>query len=220
MNLRKKIKDLVPFVTRGDLANHFRQIESLIGIYSLTSQGFALGNLRGFAISPDALLIVIKQLVSIKCETVVEFGCGQSTLAMAKTLKTRNSGHLYSIEHSSQYLEKTKATLTALDLHDRVTLIHAPLTPDAHREMTYDLGRLPQISPDLVLIDGPSGKKGCRLSPLLWSHQSLAPQGCIFMDDFNRPEEQACVAKLRKSNPDVIVEEFLTEKGLAKISKP
>lgn len=219
MNLRGILKRYFPLVTKGDLLNHYRQIESLLGIYSLCSGDFSLGHTRGFAISPDALLLVLKEIKRQKSSVVVEFGCGQSTLAIARILMNQRVGRLFSIEHDQQYLNKTSLSLEALGLRSQVVLIHAPLKFDKFKEMTYDVDLFPKVSPNLVLVDGPSGRKGARLSPLLWSFEHLAPGGSIFVDDYNREEEKRCVSALLASHAEAEVETLYAEKGLALIRR-
>jgi hypothetical protein len=45
--------------------------------------------LRGWAASPDVLLLVVRQIVNDRLQTVVELGSGASTVILARALKKR-----------------------------------------------------------------------------------------------------------------------------------
>jgi hypothetical protein len=109
-------------------------------------------------------------IISGKPLTVLEFGSGFSTYIIAHALKilSLNSKstidneyritkpfHLYSVEESSEFLEISKNRLR--DLNEFVTFIHSYVRLENFNGnlVTY-YDSLPNISPDLIYLDGPS----------------------------------------------------------------
>jgi predicted O-methyltransferase YrrM len=212
------IKTWFPVVTRGDLLNHYRQMESLAAIYSLLNNDFALDRLRGWAISPDNLIFVLNTICEFDKPTVVEFGSGQSTIAIAKLIHARQ-GRLITVEHDKQYFAKINRKLEVFKLNDCVTSIVNPLMEHDEYGKTYDLSLLPNIEPDVVLVDGPPGQGKARLAPMIWACENLQKNGVLLLDDYNRDAEKNCVSELGKLFSDLDLEEYPTEKQLAKIRR-
>jgi predicted O-methyltransferase YrrM len=213
------LKNWLPFPSKGEMANHIRQIDCLLGVYSLLNHGYSLGPLRGWAISPDALSEVLRVISTFDRPTVVEFGSGQSTIAISKLL-TSKTGRLISVEHDAKYSFRFQDLLQAYNLEKPVTTIIAPLALNSVGDTTYSMELLPEVSPDVVLVDGPPGKGRSRLTPLLWAYSALKPRGVILLDDYNREDEKECVRCLLRDHPDALVEEYRVEKGLVAIKKP
>ena len=127
---------------------------------------------------PDALrpdvgdLVRLHRLVRERpCVTVLEFGIGCSTIALAHALEqnelehgallrerlTRNTQlfQLFSVDANERWLEHTRDRLPA-SLTDRVHLTHSTVSATTFTGRlchTYD--RLPDVVPDLVYLDGP-----------------------------------------------------------------
>lgn len=201
------------------MANHIRQVDSLLGVYNLLNHGYSLGPLRGWAISPDTLNQVLRIIATYDQPTVVEFGSGQSTIAISKWLSSR-AGRLISVEHDGKYSQQFELLLHAYNLSAPVTTIISPLTRNSEGEMTYSMDLIPEVSPDVVLVDGPPGKGKSRLAPLRWAYSRMAARGVILLDDYIREDEKECVRCLCEEHPEAHVEEFRVEKGLVAIRRP
>jgi len=217
--LSKLLKNWIPFPSKGDLANHYRQVESLLGVYSLLNNGYSLGPLRGWAISPDTLNQVLRIIASYSRPTIVEFGSGQSTIAICKWLSA-NSGQLISVEHDAKYSKQIELLLTTYNLGAPVRTVIAPLAKNSAGEMTYSMDLIPEVSPDIVFVDGPPGKGKNRMAPLQWAYSKLAPNGVILLDDYIREDEKICIRCLLEEHPTAEVQEFQVEKGLIAVRKP
>jgi predicted O-methyltransferase YrrM len=217
--LRQFFKNMIPFVTKGDLANHYRQMESLIGVYNQLNYGYSFGQLRGWAISPDSLGHVLKIITSYERPLVVEFGSGQSTIAISKLL-TAHSGSLISVEHGADYYSNIHGFLKSFGFDKVVNSIIAPLEQHSPNLISYQMNLMPKVSPNVVIVDGPPGKGRSRFPPLEWAYTYLADDGVVLLDDYIRDDEKQCVLELKEKFPLAIVEELRAEKGLAAIRKP
>ncbi|MFW6028601.1 MAG: hypothetical protein ACOC9Q_03670, partial [bacterium] len=87
------------FATKADIDNLYRQLDSLLEIRDVIGPGLPVGPLRGWALSPDALALILREVISRDEANVVEFGAGGSTIAIAAALKAAGTGSLISIEH-------------------------------------------------------------------------------------------------------------------------
>jgi hypothetical protein len=94
----------------------YRQLEALSGLNSLIHPLFPLPALRGWAGSPDFLLELARRAVARKPSTVVECGCGASTLVLARSCQLVANGHVYSLEHEPAFAQATRDQLKEADL--------------------------------------------------------------------------------------------------------
>src|SRR5438128_1291348 len=203
---------------KHDVENLYVQLSSFIQIYGLLPQGTLLKPLRGWAISPDALLHVAITFKAIKPAAVVEFGSGQSTIVLAALLKSQGAGKLLSIEHNANHARSLETQLKACGLSDWVdarTVRLVSLVEDPPSR-TYDLTWLEHYSADLVLVDGPPASLGllARYSPLKWAVDNVTSTGSVFLDDANRPEEEAIVNRVMRECSALQCEAIDCEKGL------
>jgi hypothetical protein len=106
-----------------------------------------------------------------KILTVLELGCGTSTLFIASALalnkekffkqinnKLRNGNkfQLYSVDSNYKYINKTKKNLKNKKLDKNVFLSYSSANiTNFNGEITSELKKLPNINPDLIYIDGP-----------------------------------------------------------------
>jgi predicted O-methyltransferase YrrM len=208
---------------KDDLDALYAQIAGLQQIQNAMDARPILRPMRGWAISPDAMALVLADLQDCVAPTVIEFGSGQSTVILASALK-RRGGCLISVEHDADYSAGIQRQLEACGLADVVNTRHLPLVPiqdqQAKGARSYDLQSLPPHQIDVALIDGPPGifcGPETRLVPLRWCVRNLAPNGSIFLDDSNRPAEQKCLSDLKRDFPDIAVTQLDCEKGLTRI---
>lgn len=78
------------------------------------------------ALRPSAIAVILNDIIINQRRSVVEFGAGISTIFIARTL-SNCPGHLFSVEHDSEWLSIVRLALEREGLSDKVTLIHAPL---------------------------------------------------------------------------------------------
>lgn len=91
---------------------------------------------------------------------ILEFGLGFSTIAMAHALM-RNAadgatGHLWSVDTSAQWIANTREKIGP-ELAPFVTLSHSrAVIAEAEGELCHVYENLPDVNPDLLLLDGPT----------------------------------------------------------------
>jgi len=200
--------------------NHYTQVEALMGIYhSLDLEG-ALPALRGWAGSPDYLLTLAKSVLKEKPKTVVECGSGSSSVVIAAALKKNGSGHLYSLDHSPEFAEKTRLLLESLGLSDWVTVLDAPLTEtnlDGELYSWYDVSGLNVESIEFLNVDGPPRRtnSNARYPVLPVLHSKLSDGTTVLLDDAGREDELATVQRWKDEGLISAEEYVTTEKGLS-----
>jgi predicted O-methyltransferase YrrM len=211
---------------RSDLDNLYNQITAYIQIHQFASSSPVLRPLRGWALSPDAMIYVLIELELRPNPTIVEFGSGESTLVIASALGRKNAGRLLTVEQDERFISGLRKRVAAAGLERWVEFHHAPRS--SHHAAIHpgdyeiNLSALPKVRIDVGLIDGPSGVKDegalARRIPLEWSLKNLMPDGAIFLDDARRPAEQAIIARVMEEHPGLQMEMLYTEKWLAKLT--
>lgn len=209
----------------------YRQIMAAREIEKLIGSGFTL-SLRGWPISPDALLEILKYIKSNKPKSIIELGSGSSTVAIAALIKKYNlKTKLISVDHSQDYLDKTKLSIRHKGI---VQFILAPIKLQKikgikNKVLWYDVNlivdilRNEDVKAELLLVDGPpkSLSKNSRLPALMALSEFLSDDAVIFLDDYGRADEQYAIQewlnfdKLNKPS----VRSIETEKGLALYSR-
>jgi predicted O-methyltransferase YrrM len=204
---------------QSDLGRLYEQLAGLQQIRSAMEGTPVLRPMRGWAISPDALAWVLAAVQEYDSPTMLEFGSGQSTVALAATLK-RRGGRLISVEHDPEYLSGIQRQIQACGLADAIQFVTATLIRNPDEILSYDIKQIPETTVDLVLIDGPPIAicgTDTRLVPLRWAANHLSPGGTIFLDDSNRPSEQACLERLSSEVSGLQIISRTSEKGLAEL---
>lgn len=172
---------------------------------------------RGWAASPDVLLILVEYILQHKPKHVIELGSGVSTLIISRALEQAGGGELTSIDHDGVFHNITKARMARLGL--KAHYIHAPLTGKDPSKCWYDLNKL-DTPIDLLFIDGPPEA----IHPQVRGHASqlfsLLNEGAtIILDDADRPGEKAVVESWLNQFPTLSHTPIHTEKGTAILTK-
>jgi len=216
-----------PLATKADLDNLYLQLSSLMEIRNIIGPGVPLGPLRGWALSPDALLMILRDIMTRKVPRVLEFGSGESTIAIAASLRAVGSGTLTSIEHDADFAAAVGRRLNDLKLADHVDQRVVPLSSYESRFglpafKSYDLTRQTGDF-DIALVDGPITPRfgaATRAVPLEWCLTRLSAQNAIYLDDAARWQERSVVDGLAGSFPAVEINFIATEKGLYRLAMP
>lgn len=205
---------------KEDLDRLYDQLAGLDQIHSAMTGGAILKPLRGWALSPDAMALILADLQELDHPVVIEFGSGQSTLILAAALRHQN-GRLVSVEHDPEYAAAIMRQIAVCGLSENVQFVDAPIitSNEPMAIHSYDLRRVPEIEINLAIVDGPPYTYGklTRLAPLRWATTHLKSGGVIFLDDSNREAEQACLKLLKSEYPDLTVKPHRAEKGLAEL---
>ncbi len=163
----------------------------------------ALPNLGSWKADTGLLHLIVDTILERQPQRVVEFGCGASSLIIAKALEKAGGGHLTSYDQHAEFVAQTSDWLKGhgLDAHIR----HAPLAPapGGWPGLFYDTGAI-EPGVDLMLIDGPPWTihpmtRGA--AETLFS--CLAPGATILLDDASRPGERLIARKWKAMHPDI-----------------
>ncbi len=202
----------------------YDQVASMMQIHAAISGGPVLKPLRYWALSPDAMAIILADLQERHEPHIVEFGCGQSTIVFASWVRS-HGGRITSYEHDSTYAAAVRKQLDACGLSSHVDLRVVPLVDYVGLDglpasKSYALP-LEHEAIDVALVDGPpywAGESG-RYHPLKWATDRLNPGGAAYLDDASRLPEQRIVAALCRHLRGVDAAELRAEKGLVKLTR-
>lgn len=158
---------------------------------------------------------------------VVEFGGGESTLAIAGMLKSSGSGgRLKTVEHDSRFAERLRDRLESAGLSG-VADVQTVEMRDYTKQCgfpefrSYDLKDF-DLGFDVAIVDGPIVGEfgaGTRLVPLRWCTKNLTPGGTIYLDDASRKSERNAIEIIKMSTPNISFENITAEKGLLRIQQ-
>ncbi|MEQ7129276.1 class I SAM-dependent methyltransferase [Actinopolymorpha sp. B11F2] len=223
--LKDTASDVITRTRRGvavDLLLTYRQLEALQNIYAVAGVDRPMPPTRGWASSPDLLLLLADLVERARPSLIVECGSGTSTLWFAMVLRRFEiPGRVIALEHQQQFVDNLRDRLDGHGLGGLVDVRYAPLEPVRVGEAEFqwyardawkDLKDV-----DLLFVDGPPGILGehARLPalPLLADH--LHPDGVVVLDDMIRTDEQEVLAEWLRTCPDFTAEEVPLEKNAA-----
>lgn len=154
-----------------------------------------------WALGERAYARVLRELRAMEAPTIVEFGSGASTAALARDLPTAT---IFSVDSDATYFERTRAQLPS---NAKVELVHRPLVWQLHGGapyLCYARCDLPNAV-DALLIDGPPhwtrrGREAC----LYQAMPSLKIGARIFLDDYKRVPERRTVRHWLAAYPDAL----------------
>ncbi len=160
----------------------------------------ALPNLGSWKADTGLLHLVVDHILEHRPERVVEFGCGASSLVIARALKLAGCGKLTSFDQHADFVEATRGWLA--EHHVDADIRHAPLVASPEWPgLWYDTGALaPGI--DLMIVDGPPWT----VHPMTRAGAGslfalLSPGGTVILDDAARPGERLVAGAWRKAFP-------------------
>ena len=162
----------------------------------------ALPNLGSWKADTYFLGHIVSAIEQLEPATVVELGCGASSLVLAKALSLNGGGRLVSYDQDVGFVAATGDWLESHGL--TADIHHAPLRPDSSiwSSIWYDLPCLPP-SIDLLVIDGPPWA----VNPLVRGRaeqlfERIRPGGRILLDDAARPGERVVALRWRRDWPN------------------
>jgi hypothetical protein len=144
---------------------------------------------------------VLRRLREVDARTIVEFGSGASTAALARDLPDAT---ILALDDDATYFARTREQLPAAA---KVELVHRPLVWQRHGAAPY-LSYAPCAFPravDALIVDGPPhwtrrGREAC----LYQAMPSLRVGARIFLDDYRRPAEQRMVRNWLDAYPGAL----------------
>ncbi|MBI4781801.1 MAG: class I SAM-dependent methyltransferase [Oscillatoriophycideae cyanobacterium NC_groundwater_1537_Pr4_S-0.65um_50_18] len=198
----------------------YRQIESLFSVFALLKLSHPLPSMREWAISPDMAALIIALVHERKPKRVVEVSSGISTLMVAYCLQQIGEGSVVSLEHEAQFADASREQVGRHGLQNIAKVIHAPLVPVTIADQTwqwYDIAPHQAILHpiDLLIIDGPPGdlQHQSRYPALPQLFDALSADAMVVLDDGDRADEQAIVARWQQEFPGIQVQRIANEKG-------
>lgn len=162
----------------------------------------ALPHLGSWKADTGFLWRIVETIERLRPQSVVELGCGASTLVIARALKLNGGGRLMSFDQHADFVDATRDWLghhgLAAELH------YAPIRQDRSDWSSewYDLPIVPDDI-DLLVIDGPPWTINPTVrgrAELLFD--SIAPGGLVLLDDAARPGERVVARRWRRRWPD------------------
>jgi predicted O-methyltransferase YrrM len=213
------------FARKTDIESIYFQLAAFMEIREVVGPQVPVRPFGGSAIYPDALLVILQDIFSRKAPKVVEFGAGESTVAIAATLKRSGQGCLLTFEHDPAFARRLSERLERLGLSDWVNLRVLPMREyksfaEFPTFASYDLCGVDE-SFDVAVVDGPIVYQfgdGTRIVPVSWCVDRLQEGRVVYLDDAHRSAEKTVIAAIKKSRPDVAVELSDTQEGLCKFT--
>ncbi len=227
-NLASESKRTLDTVRRveGDIPKEirqtFRQLEALQNLSAMLPAHDVLPATRGWAASPDLLMVLVDLVITERPSLVVECGSGASTLWLALAMQRFEiDGRIIALEHDPVFGGKTREFLARHDVRDLAEVRDAPLESFSLDGQTYswyarraweDLTGI-----DLLFVDGPPATTGHRARypalPLLSG--SLSPVATAVLDDLVVPDMQEVLRLWLDAYPDFRSEILPLEKQAA-----
>lgn len=156
----------------------------------------------GWALSIETIELLVDIILEIRPSAILEFGSGTSSLVLAWVMErlygASHTPHVFSIDQSPSYLERTRELLQSHGLGAQVRFLQAELIPQAIGScVTRCYGLSPRelerffegARPDLVIVDGPAGENGVRFGTIPLVRDRLASNARIYLDDGLRDSE-------------------------------
>ena len=163
-----------------------------------------------WALTPDAAVVLAREIALNRPQTIVELGSGVSTVLIGRMLKQAGAGKLFSLDHDAGWAAETRRHIEAGALQDHVVVLDAPLAKQTFGGQEFNWYQVPEQlrqagSIDLVIVDGPPqalDPSGMPRYPALPAFLAqLSPKAMIYVDDAKRPQEQAMIARWLQENP-------------------
>jgi predicted O-methyltransferase YrrM len=185
--------------------------------------GEAIVTTGGWAIEPDFGRLVVQRALQIRAPgVVVECGSGTTTLLIARALRDRGAGRLFSIENDRGYADRTWRSLQQAGLSDWVHPIVAPIERQRFGSRSVSWfsssvieAALPaDASIDLLIVDGPPMLEPWSRWPAveaLWPR--LSDECSVLLDDGRRPWERRTALAWRHAHPELELAWHDTVKG-------
>lgn len=182
---------------RKEIRQTFRQMEALQNLSAMLPANDVLPATRGWAASPDLLVMLVDLVISERPALVVECGSGASTLWLALAMRRFGiDGRIIALDHDPVFGGKTRDLLARHDVRDLAEVRDAPLESFSLDGETYswyarraweDLTGI-----DLLFVDGPPAATGhqARYPALPLLSGSLSPAATIVLDDLVVPDMQ------------------------------
>jgi hypothetical protein len=173
-----------------------------------------------WALDADTIAFLWKRIQQDRPKVIIECGAGVSTLALAKSIADYESGSetfasLLSFEQDLWVKKGVEKRLEICGLKS-VTILHAPISKEG--EYQFDENQLREHlgseKVDWVIVDGPAGPEGCRVSTLPFLARFCRPGARWFLDDSFRDGELRVLNQWNRMHGIVVEGIYPIGKGL------
>ena len=180
-----------------EIKQTFRQLEALQNLSAVLPASDVLPATRGWAASPDLLVVLVDLVITQRPSLVVECGSGASTLWLALAMRRFGiDGRIIALDHDPVFGGKTRDILARHDVRDLAEVRDAPLENFSLDGETYSWyarrGWEDLTGIDLLFVDGPPATTGhqARYPALPLLSGSLSPVATAVLDDLVVPDMQ------------------------------
>jgi len=207
---------------KTEIRQTFRQLEALQNLNAMVPASDVLPATRGWAASPDLLVVLVDMVVTDRPSLVVECGSGASTLWLALTMRRFGiGGRIVALDHDPVFGGKTRDLLARHGVGELAEVRDAPLESFSLDGETYswyarqaweDLTGI-----DLLFVDGPPASTGhqARYPALPLLSGSLSPVAAVVLDDLVVPDMQKVLRLWLDAYPEFGAEILPLEKQAA-----
>ena len=123
---------------KNEIKQTFRQLEALQNLSAVLPASDVLPATRGWAASPDLLLVLVDLVITERPSLVVECGSGASTLWLALAMRRfKIDGRIIALDHDPVFGGKTRDFLARHDVRDLAEVRDAPLESFSLNGETY-----------------------------------------------------------------------------------
>ena len=205
-----------------EIKQTFSQLEALQTLNKVLAPTDLLPPTRGWAASPDLLMVLVDLVITERPSLVVECGSGASTLWIALAMRRFEiDGRIVSLEHDPVFGARTRDLLARHKVLDLVEIRDAPLESfsiDGENYSWYATRAWEDLKGiDLLFVDGPPAATGhqARYPGLPLLSESLSPVATIVLDDLIVPDMQEVLRLWLDAYPDFRSEILPLEKQAA-----
>ena len=218
----RRIETKVDIETKKEIKETFRQLEALQNLNAVLPANDVMPATRGWAASPDLLMVLVDLVITERPSLVVECGSGASTLWLALAMRRFGiDGRIIALDHDPVFGGKTRNFLARHDVGDLAEVRDAPLESYSLDGETYswyarrtweDLKGI-----DLLFVDGPPATAGhqARYPALPLLSGLLSPDATAVLDDLVVPDMQKVLRLWLDAYPDFGSEILPLEKRAA-----
>lgn len=181
--------------------NLYQQVVSYLDLRAMLGIEGEIPPLRGFAISPDMGVFMLRLLRKLRPASILELGSGFSSVLLGHHC-AKMAGHVVSLDHDPAYVARSTELIAAWGLGEQVETVLAPIENQRVRDSRavpfYSAERVRATGRrfDFVFVDGPPLALGPRVRggflPLFG--EFLEPGCHILLDDYYRKGEQEVVS--------------------------
>ena len=207
---------------KTEIKQTFRQLEALQNLNAMLPASDVLPATRGWAASPDLLMVLVDLVITERPSLVVECGSGASTLWLALAMRRFEiDGRIVALDHDPVFGAKTRDLLARHNVRDLAEVRDAPLESFSLDGETYswyarraweDLKGI-----DLLFVDGPPATTGhqARYPALPLLSGLLSSVATAVLDDLIVPDMQKVLRLWLDAYPDFGSEILPLEKQAA-----